>query len=461
MINLDLKTILTIIVIANFFVITFFVIYLSQYRSHAKKLTLYITARVLQNICWLAYAMNFRKLDPQTMAVTMVALAFGTAIESYCLITANNGYVKKKLIGFLALAALLSVIYAVVATNLKARVFVASAFLGLFYIFIWIDLALLKNRTLLKRVTGWLGFAIALLFYCRAFYPIVSKNDLIIYNQTSVNVLTGLSIVVLAITFPLIILLLKKEFDEMTILDNQKELLKKNLELRKINTTKDRFFSIISHDLIAPYNSMLGLIEIAETEASEKNFANTSHYLSIVRNSAQNNYLLIENLLHWSRIQLKSPVVNKSSFVLNELIEEVVDLFKTALDQKRLKLKIDLAKEHTIFADRFMIHTVMRNLLSNAIKFTPRNGFIEIGVSIKENYSLLIVKDSGVGIKQEDLEHLLTKEDFYTTMGTENEKGTGLGLKLCHNFVKLNHGRIWAESSLGKGTTFYISLPTS
>ncbi|MBE9468126.1 MAG: PAS domain-containing protein [Bacteroidetes bacterium] len=237
-----------------------------------------------------------------------------------------------------------------------------------------------------------------------------------------------------------------------------REILKKNEErLKELNATKDKFFSIIAHDLINPMGNILNLSELLSEKFSDYNDEQKNEFIKNINETSKHTYNLLLNLLEWSRTQTNRIKFAPQIFSIDEIVINNFDLMKSVAEAKNISLISNLNPDHKIFADKNMITTVMRNLISNAIKFN-QNGKITIS-SFKEDENIKIsVIDTGLGIKKENLNKLFRIEENFSTKGTSGEKGTGLGLILCKEFVEKNSGKIWVESEVGKGSKFIITL---
>lgn len=239
------------------------------------------------------------------------------------------------------------------------------------------------------------------------------------------------------------------------------ELTMKTKQLEDLNNVKDRLFSIIGHDLKSPMASIKSALDYISLLTREETLDQIQHLLPSMKKSTLSAMDLLENLLQWSRTQNNTLTVHMDSFSIRELFKETSELFSSVTQQKNITLRFSIPDEPDLvgFADFLMITTVLRNLINNSIKFTHNGGIISVKAERAENHIIISVSDNGTGIKNEDLEKLF---NFYTnisTYGTEGEKGTGLGLVLCKDFVEKNHGRIWVESTYGQGATFYFTVP--
>lgn len=232
-----------------------------------------------------------------------------------------------------------------------------------------------------------------------------------------------------------------------------------NERLKSINASKDKFFSIIAHDLKSPLAGILGFTEILTDEFDELSPEDIKEFICHSHQSAKNLYALLENLLEWSRIQIGSIAFNPMEINIAQIFDEIIKLFSQNSKNKNIKLEKKCDQLQKVFADSNMLNTIIRNLVSNGIKFTKEGGTISLSAEELNNVVQITVRDSGVGISKENIDKLFKVENNFTTTGTNSEKGTGLGLVLCKELVEKHHGKIWVESELGKGTKFIIRLP--
>lgn len=234
-------------------------------------------------------------------------------------------------------------------------------------------------------------------------------------------------------------------------------------DLRDINAKKDKFFSIIAHDLRSPFSGLVGLISILKSSINDLSDEKVENYLELINDSAQNTFKLLENLLSWAKSQTGKIEFNPKNLNLKEIVSETVSIVSITAANKAIDIEINIDKNVSVFADADMIKTVLRNLISNSLKYTNKNGFIRIFVKRKafnsKNYFVVGVEDNGVGISKENQGKIFNIEENYTTKGTEKEMGTGLGLLLCKEFVERHGGRIWCKSVENDGSIFYFSLP--
>jgi PAS domain S-box-containing protein len=240
----------------------------------------------------------------------------------------------------------------------------------------------------------------------------------------------------------------------------QKQLEEQNVQLQELNASKDKFFSIISHDLKNQFGTLLGFGELVIENYEGYTAEKIKSLVGKMFGSAQKLYALLENLLTWSRIQRGVMKCQPAAIDMYPIAFENVELFTSQAERKQVHLKNTVTKGAVIYADYSMIDTVVRNLLSNALKFTSAGGSITVSaVDHDERYRSISIADTGVGIPEKVLPKLLRIDAHHTTAGTAGEKGTGLGLILCKDLVEKNGGSMWIESEVGKGTTFTFTLP--
>lgn len=240
---------------------------------------------------------------------------------------------------------------------------------------------------------------------------------------------------------------------------SEEQLIKYTEELKLLNASKDKFFSIISHDLRSPFNSLLGLTEYISHSYDEMTPQDIRGSISSIYNSSKQVYGLILNLLEWSMIQSGRITVDRSLINLKELGNEIKNLYEEAANQKQLELSININEEIFIYADKYMIDTIIRNFVSNSIKFTNSGGKIIVKGIINGDNAEVSVTDTGIGISLENQKNLFRIDEQLRRDGTANEKGTGLGLILCKEFAEKNGGVVWVESEVGKGSRFSVTLP--
>jgi signal transduction histidine kinase len=239
---------------------------------------------------------------------------------------------------------------------------------------------------------------------------------------------------------------------EIALKENEKQLL-------QLNVDKDRFISILSHDLINPFNNLLGLSEILKEDCKKLSPDEIEVMADSINKSAQKTFNLLEDILIWGRTQQGNIPFNPQKLSFSEICNYITDLFDSVANKKMITIRCITPDNINVFADINMIKTIVRNLVSNALKFTNNGGTITIKAEKNSEHIVVSVSDNGIGISSEDLPKLFDISQVLSTKGTEDEAGTGLGLLICKEFVEKHKGTIMVESSMGKGSTFKFSLP--
>jgi len=229
--------------------------------------------------------------------------------------------------------------------------------------------------------------------------------------------------------------------------------------LRESNVSKDKFFSIIAHDLRGPFNAIIGFSELLHTELDSFNETEKRTMIKNIHEASVSTFKLLENLLEWSRIQTGRTKPNPENVDLSTIVNNSLSFLKQMAEKKKIKISSGIQFGTIAYCDENMITTVIRNLISNAIKFTNPMGDIRIWATEKEDVMEVVIADNGVGIPPEQQQKLFRLDESVKTRGTSGEQGTGLGLILCREFIALNGGRIWVESTPGKGSHFKFTLP--
>lgn len=248
-------------------------------------------------------------------------------------------------------------------------------------------------------------------------------------------------------------------FLENEIKKSIERIIKQNEKLEDLNAAKDKFFNIIAHDLRNPFSALLGFSDLLNESIEEEKFDKTKEYAEIIRKTGQNVFQLLEDLLSWSRAQSGKLELRIEEINILQLFSEIHELTYDICKNKAIKLRIANVKAKTLDADYNMVKTILMNLVTNAVKFSHHNSEIILSSSENESYVNLYVQDFGVGMNKEIQDKLFMVSEKTETRGTLNEKGTGLGLLICKEFVEKHHGLISIKSEIKKGSTFTVSFP--
>jgi|GEM_PF-989071 len=236
-------------------------------------------------------------------------------------------------------------------------------------------------------------------------------------------------------------------------------LMEKEARLRELNADKDKFFSIIAHDLKSPFNAILGFSDLLNEKIKEKDYNDIEELVGFIHTSSERAMNLSTSLLDWARSQTDTLKFEPDMIPVSDVINEVLDSLKDVANQKSIDINVEISGVDMVYADKVMLSTVLRNLVSNAIKFSNIGGKITLSVENNAGMVLFKVRDQGVGMDKKGLEKLFRIDESFSQPGTLNEKGTGLGLLICKEFVEKQGGHIWAKSEVGKGSTFSFTIP--
>jgi len=242
-----------------------------------------------------------------------------------------------------------------------------------------------------------------------------------------------------------------------TLKNSINKIKKQKKELETLNATKDRFFTIISHDLKNPFNTILGFADFMRSDDVDSQ--SKTMMANILYQSAESAYNLLNNLLEWSKSQMNRIDFIPEPLNLNLLCNGCIKVCKINAQKKGITITNQIKDDINIYADPNLFNTIMRNLISNAVKFTPLNGSVIIDAKRMDTNIEISITDDGIGMTKNQINNLFRIDKKESRSGTANEKGTGLGLLLCKEFVEKHNGQIWVESEVSKGSTFYFSIP--
>lgn len=325
-----------------------------------------------------------------------------------------------------------------------------------------------------------LSFAIALIYlfqpyksiflfstaYLALFFTLpITQGDPDILLSLRIN---ALSITVISMFISIVLWRTNKtNYSQAIIIEEQKleletsnaELKNQSSQLSELNETKDKFFSIIAHDLKSPFNAVMGFSDLLAEQLETKNYDELKKYIANIQQSSHLAMDLLNNLMDWAKSQTGrmsfSPEKHNFHFILNETLT----FFSDTAQHKSITIETEIDDPPTVYADKKMLGNILHNLISNAIKFTNHGGKIKIKSEHLDKKVRISVSDNGIGMNEKMLNDIFSIDKNTGRKGTDGEPSTGLGLQLCKEFVEKHTGKIWAESKEGKGTTFYVSLP--
>ena len=272
------------------------------------------------------------------------------------------------------------------------------------------------------------------------------------------NTFIAISILITILVLFVFYRFLLKQKANKVLSEKNKQISDQKNQLEEAYATKDKLFAIITHDLKNPFGTIISLSGFLEESYNDIDDNHRIHAIKTLKKSANSAYDLLENLTKWLMSQNKNIPIKISKFDISIAIQTILTFYKIETEKKKISIVFDNTEKSYVLADEQMIKTIIRNLLSNAIKFTPENGEITIKIKKLKNEIHVAIKDTGIGIKEEDKEKIFRIDSNFTTSGTSKEKGSGLGLILSKEFAERNNSRIWFESEEGKGSTFYFSI---
>jgi PAS domain S-box-containing protein len=257
-----------------------------------------------------------------------------------------------------------------------------------------------------------------------------------------------------------IIRLIAIDSDITRLKSAEEQIEKQRDELKHLNATKDKFFSIIAHDLKNPFHSIMGFSDLLTRSYEAIEEEKKKEFIKLINDSSTSAYGLLENLLNWARTQTNRIKYNPSQIDISIITREVFQMLSVIAENKKVQLQTpEDFKEVYAYADYNMVYTVFRNLINNALKFTESGGKVSVDTSIIKDRIEIVISDTGIGMTEEEKSKLFKLDEFHTTTGTSGEAGTGLGLIVCREFILIHGGDIEIESQKGKGSSFKFTLP--
>ncbi len=453
MIDIDVKTLFLFSAATNIFIISLFVTYVILYKVKNPIINIFLLARVLGIIFLMMLSLREGLPKPIGIIINTTVILFVVFYEIYCISFIERKFDSKHFKRFLLIPLFLSIILSFFSTaSVSNRMAVVSLSAAIIYAFIAYTLLTEKGKTKIQHITGYLLVLISFVLLMRSLGAFLGVG--IEMTSTKYMLVIPLAIfLILNFIIPLLLLFILKEIDNK-IIEND------NVKLLELNKNKDKFFSIIAHDLRGPLGSLqqigelLWLNKISE-EKREK-------LTDALYQNSKNTFSLLDNLLKWANANSGLIVYKPSKISLHKIVLNNIRLFNAQVRLKNLTLHCNFDSELFVYADFDMIDTVIRNLISNAIKFTPTGGKIIIildKIDEINNTCTIAIVDNGIGLRKDAQLKVFEIDNLISTLGTDKEIGTGLGLKLCKEFLTINKGSIWIENNENSGTSVFVSLP--
>ncbi len=446
MINIDVRTLFLFSAAANIFIIALFATYIKLYKVKNPIINIFMLSRVLG--IFFLIMLSTRESVPKPIGIilnTTINL-FIVFYEVYCISYIERKFNSKHFKKYILIPTFLSILLIFYSTaSISSRITIMSLNVSIIYAFSAYILLTKKGKTKIQYLTGYIFTLASILLLVRAIGAQLEVS-VALFSTSYMLVIPLIFFLILNLIIPLLLIFILKEKD--------------NLKLSELNKSKDKFFSIIAHDLRGPLGGLQQIGELLwlNNISDEKREQLTK---SLYQNSKLT-FNLLDNLLKWANTNAGLIIYKPYKLNLREIVLNNVRLFNSQVKLKNIKLSCNFEKDLFVYADYDMVDTVIRNLISNAIKFTPINGKIDIiidKIDVAQNTCTIAIIDNGIGITKETLLKVFEINSIVSTFGTNKEKGTGLGLKLCKEFLTINKGNIKIESHLEKGTKVYLTLP--
>ncbi|MDN3673517.1 HAMP domain-containing sensor histidine kinase [Flavobacterium branchiarum] len=446
---LDPKTVFLLYFWANLFICILIFSYSFSYATTDNKKTLKIFGRgkLLLTIGWTLILLRGLISDFVSINIANTLIFFACYYETIAMLsmlkTKSNRCYKLQL-SITIIVVLVFNIIVLIGSTINSRILIVS--LGVFAIYLPVTVCYFteKGYNFFRTFYILCYVAFEVLIILRMIHNYLNpQKDFFVYSIF--DSLYSISLFLLALIGTVGFLLLVKE--------------KQDLKIKKLLDDRNQFFSIIAHDLRGPLGSSAGLSEILTQNIEDYSREEIKEIIEMLHESNKNTYKLLENLLDWSKVQTGMIEFSPKKIMLNTLIMENIELNKNAALNKNISLSFESSELIEVEVDKNMIDTIVRNLLTNAIKFTDKHGEITVRFEKKHQKVAISITDNGIGIPDDIKENLFKINEKVTQRGTENERGSGLGLLLCSQFIKMHQGEIWIESEPGKGSTFKFTLP--
>ncbi len=446
MIPIDVKTLFLFSAAANIFIIALFVTYIKLYKVKNPIISIFILSRILGIFFLIMLSTRDSIPSPINIFLNTTINLFIVFYEVYCISFIEKKFNLKHFKQCLFIPVVFSVILIYFSTSsTNIRIIATSLSVALIYAYASYILLINRRKTKIQHLTGFI-FTLAAVFLSFRALGAYLETKISMFSTNYILVLPLIFFLILNLIIPLLLIFILKEKD--------------NQKLNELIKSKDNFFSIIAHDLKGPLGGLQQIGELLWLNdiSDEKREKLTK---SLYQNS-KNTFNLLDNLLKWANTNAGLIIYKPNKLNLYKIIHNNINLFNSQVKLKNISLTCNFKQDLFVYADYDMIDTIIRNLISNAIKFTKTNGKIEIileEINPNQNTCTIAIVDSGVGINKETLSKIFEINTSVSTFGTDNEKGTGLGLKLCKEFLTINKGKININSNLQEGTKVSISLP--
>lgn len=448
MIDIDVRTLFVFSAAANIFIIALFATYVKLYKVKNPIINIFMLSRLLGIVFLIMISLRDGAPKPIEIIINTTINLFIVFYEIYCISFIERKFDSKHFKRFLLIPIFFSIALSFFSSSsVSERMTVVSLSVSMMYAFIAYILLTEKGKTKIQFLTGYILALASLALLMRAFGAFLEVGT----EMSSTNYMLILPLIfflILNLVIPLLLIFILKEKD--------------NLKLSELNKSKDKFFSIIAHDLRGPFGGLQQIGELLWLNKNKISEEKREKLTKALYQNSKNTFNLLDNLLKWASANAGLIIYEPSQLNLHKIVLNNLRLFNSQARLKNLTLRCNFDRELFVYADSDMIDTVIRNIISNAIKFTPNGGEIEIildKVDKINNTCTIAIVDNGIGMAKDSQLNVFEIDATVSTLGTDNENGTGLGLKLCKEFLTINKGTIWIESNDKTGTGVFISLP--
>ena len=442
---MDIKTLLLLIFFFQLITLVFFGFNVIFSNFKNKLITYYTLGRISLTI-----SASLAIFVPNLTYIWISLISFfaftGMTFELFCLMNVNREPNIKSLIRIQSYTLICSLLYFIFSTNMVIKLLITSLFFA--SIFGYFVYNVIKSNILskIKLLINIIGIAFVISNIVRALYSVTTSNNIDLTSTLVVNQIWLILLLIITATFPTSFLLIINE--------------EESLKLKQINSIKDKFFKIIARDLREPIAQMITATEVLERNFKDFNEENMYKILNIIRSSSERGLNLLENLLNWAQSQTNSIEFNPEMIDVTNIIDENINLLQRKANEKNIEIVKMKWTSEMIKADKNMLTIVIKNLLSKAIKNANPGGQVNIKTQIKNEVYEFSVQDNGVEINHKSIKDLFMAESLHVGIGTNEEKGTGIGLVLCKEFIKKHNGDIWVTTKEGLGNTFTFTIPS-
>tara|TARA_R110002072_G_scaffold299920_1_gene476226 strand:+ start:176692 stop:178107 length:1416 start_codon:yes stop_codon:yes gene_type:complete len=453
---LDYPSILFFLALNNLFIIALFIY---QYFYHHKRWYLLLVALGIAFQVIAIVLFNFRAHFPPLFStrISSFLMISSFALTSFGLLS-FDGKIRKKLMWVFIVAVFLTFFWGLIIEENNTilnvvRIASSSFFFGVGSFYLFTHKSKYKSALLISGVL----LIYSLFQLVRASYIYQLDQSYIYATNSSIgNWFLIISLFVISGSCIGFIMLLK-EIDQKTILEKNIIIQQSKLKLEEFHQTQNKLFSIIAHDLRNPFNNIIGLSELLKE--SDMDGVESVEYIDLINSTAKNTLNLLDNLLNWAKSQTGDLSFISEKVILSKVLNEILWLKESLAKAKNISLNYAPTDEIELYTDRNILGTILRNLISNAIKFTNQGGSITVLATTNEHEVEISICDNGVGMSEETIRKIFDPSTTMTSLGTDNEGGSGLGLVLCREFVKRLDGHLWVESVEGQGSNFKFTLP--